>query len=89
MVGGFVHAAQVVVHPGGLEPRLQGVAGQDHVDAQAALGRVLEAAAAVVEPAEAVIYLGVQLPEAVVQPPILKALQPRAFFRQEAAFTGA
>src|SRR5690349_5356890 len=54
MVRRFFHAAQFVVHTGGLHPRQQAVGGEDQVDAQAALGFVFEATAAVVEPAEGV-----------------------------------
>src|SRR3989338_5459092 len=85
MVRGLFHGAQVVIHAGRLDPWLQAAGGHDQVDAQAALGLVLETAAAVIEPAEAVIHLGVEEPEAVGQAPVLQGSQPFTFLRQKAA----
>src|SRR5690606_15721294 len=89
MIGRLLHATQFVVDASVLESLAQAQRGEYQVDAQAALGLVLKAAAAVIEPAEAVVHLGVQVAEAVHQTPALQTLQPLALFRQEAAFAGA
>src|SRR5690606_21861437 len=68
---------------------MQAVGGQYVVDAQPAPWVVLEAAAAVVEPAEAIGHFRVQGAEAVLQAPALETRQPLAFFRQKAALAGA
>src|SRR5690554_2477265 len=54
------------------------------VDAQPALRLAVEALGAVVEPAEAVVHLGVAYPVAVGQPPGLDALEPLPLHRLEA-----
>src|SRR5690606_14580421 len=64
MVRRLFHCAQLIVHTRRLDPWQQAVGGEDQVNAQAALGLVLEAAAAVVEPAEAVGHFRVQVTEA-------------------------
>lgn len=64
MIGGFPHAAQVIVDTGVLEAWLQHPAGQGHIDAQTTLGIVLETTAVAVESTEAVVHLRVQDPEA-------------------------
>ena len=72
MVGRLFHRPDVVVDPGIVHPRVQRGGGQDQVDAQPAARIVLEPAAAVVEPAEAVGDLGIERAEAVGQAPRLE-----------------
>src|SRR5690606_35183237 len=61
----------------------------DQVDAQPTTWFVLEATAAVVEPAETVGDFRVERAEAVLQTPVLEAGQPFALLGQETAFAGA
>ena len=71
MVRWLFHAAQVVVDAGVLDPRLQRLRGENHVDAQTALGFILKTSAAVIKPTETVIHCGVEVAEAVNQAPVL------------------
>src|SRR5690606_10719425 len=67
----------------------QAAAGHDQVDTQTALWIVLESPAAIIEPAETIIHLGVHMAEGIDQPPILEPLQPLPLFGQETALAGA
>lgn len=68
---------------------MQRMGGEDVVDAQAATRLVLEATAAIIEPAEAIDHLRIEGAEAVLQAPAFDPLQPLALLRQEAALAGA
>src|SRR5207253_1951848 len=71
-----------------LDSRQQTLRGHDQVDAQTAFGLVFEAATAVVEPAEAIRDIRVQVTKTVHQAPVFQAGHPLALFRQEAALAG-
>lgn len=83
------HAADLVIDAGLPAAFLQAGSEQDVVDAQAAPGLALEAAAAVVEPVEAVGHSGILDTEAVMQPPVPQGREPLTLFGQKAGLAGA
>ncbi len=89
MVGGFLHAADVIVDTGVHQALAQGGRYQHQVDAQTAPGFALESPAAIVEPTEAVVGLGVNCAVGVEESPVGEGREPFPFFRQEAALARA
>lgn len=84
-----MHTADVIVDAGVHQAFAQGSRDQDQVDAQAAPGLALETPAAVVEPTETIVGLGVKRAVGIGESPVGEMREPLPFFRQEAAFARA
>ena len=59
MIGGFFHPPDSIIYAGIDDPVYQRGRNQQVIDTQAALGFALEAAAAIIEPAENIGFVGV------------------------------